>query len=361
MSLRFAGILALLGAACLLRPAGATAQPLDMSKGGPVTITSRDGIDWQQADKVVIARGDAKAVRDNVTVTADRLIAHYRPKAPAPGTPPAPAPTPVAAKTDGTAASPIDTETGGNEIYRLEADGNVRIFTPTDVAVGDHATYDMDQAVLLLTGRNLKLTRPAEVITARDTMEYWSQLHRSVARGNAVVVTSDARRLAGDTLVAYSSPPATQPAPGSPPATPAPAKAADSASGNAAPADPLGASGKIEKVEAFGNVSVRTQTDTVTGDRGVYVPDTGIARIGGNVRITRGQNQLNGAEAEVDMKTGLSRLTAGTSKQVHGLVMPNDASAQVGSGAASGKPPQPKPNSNATPAKPAGTDKGGKP
>ena len=63
------------------------------------------------------------------------------------------------------------------------------------------------------------------------------------------------------------------------------------------------------------------------------VPDTGIARLGGNVRITRGQNQLNGAEAEVNMKTGLSRLTAGTNTRVQGLVMPNDASAQTGAGA----------------------------
>jgi lipopolysaccharide export system protein LptA len=322
----------------LLIPAEAVAQPLDMSKGGPVTVTSRDGIDWQQAEKVVIARGDAKAVRDNVTVTADRLIAHYRAKAPLPGATPVAAKVEAPAKPGDPAASPIDTETGGNEIYRLEADGNVHIFTATDVAVGDHATYDMDQAVLLLTGKNLKITRPAEVITARDTLEYWSQLHRSVARGKAVVVTSDARRLAGDTLVAYSAPPKADapPVAGQPAPPPTPPKDG---------ADPLAASGKIEKVEAFGNVSVRTQTDTVTGDRGVYVPDTGIARIGGNVHITRGQNQLNGQEAEVDMKTGLSRLTAGTKGQVHGLVMPNDASAQTAPGgpatsktAAPGKP-----------------------
>ena len=302
-------------------PLPAIAQPLDMSKGGPVTITSRDGIDWQQAEKVVIARGDARAERGNVTVTADRLTARYRAKAQPQG-----APAPEAVKPDGVVASPIhtetgDTETGGNEIYRLEADGNVRIFTPTDVAVGDHAIYDMDQAVLLLTGRNLKLTRPAEVITARDTLEYWSQLHRAVARGNAVVVTPDARRLAADTLVAYTSPPNDGPPSNAP---------LSNAAKNRAAEDPLGASGRIEKVEAFGNVSVRTQTDTVTGERGVYVPASGIARLGGNVRITRGQNQLNGAEAEIDMKTGLSRLTAGTDGRVKGLVMPNDAPVQAG-------------------------------
>jgi lipopolysaccharide export system protein LptA len=326
----------------LLAPVAATAQPLDMSKGGPVTVTSRDGIDWQQAEKVVIARGDARAVRDNVTVTADRLIAHYRPKPDATG-----AAVPAAAKRDATAPSPMDTESGGNEIYRLEADGNVRIFTPTDVAVGDHATYDMDQAVLLLTGRNLKLTRPAEVITARDTLEYWSQLHRAVARGDALVVTSEGKRLAGDTLVAYTSPPDNE---ASPATARQPAKAETPAKPNATE-DPLGASGKIEKVEAFGNVSVRTQTDTVTGDRGVYVPETGIARLGGNVRITRGQNQLNGAEAEVDMKTGLSRLTAGTNARVQGLVMPNDAAIQSGSGPGAGPQTPPKANPGATPAK----------
>ena len=93
-------------------------------------------------------------------------------------------------------------------------------------------------------------------------------------------------------------------------------------------------SGKLQRVEAFGNVSIRTPTDTVTGDRGVYVPDTGMARLGGNVRITRGQNQLNGAEADVNMKTGIATLVAqkagrrAESDRVHGLVVPNDESSK---------------------------------
>jgi lipopolysaccharide export system protein LptA len=322
--------------ALLLVPARAWAQPLDLSHGGPVTITSRDGIDWQQQTQVVIARGDARAVRDNVTVTADRLIAHYRRKADAAGatttttttttTAPAPKPAPKPASAGSAAIGPDDTN-GSTEVYRLEADGNVHIFTATDLAEGDHATYDMDQSVLVLTGRHLKLTRPTEVITARDSLEYWAQEHRAVARGNAVVVTSDARRLAGDILVAYTSPPTSSP-PASSSAIPAAAQTAPPAKQGAVTDDPLGASGRIEKVEAFGNVSVRTQTDTVTGDRGVYVPDTGIARLAGNVHITRGQNQLNGAEAEVDLKTGISRLLASSNGQVRGLVLPNDATNQ---------------------------------
>jgi lipopolysaccharide export system protein LptA len=66
----------------------------------------------------------------------------------------------------------------------------------------------------------------------------------------------------------------------------------------------------------------------VTGDRGVYVLDTGMARLAGNVHITRGQNQLNGAEADVNMKTGIANLVAQKAGRVHGLVVPNDESSK---------------------------------
>jgi lipopolysaccharide export system protein LptA len=307
-----AGVVAL---TCLAVPAGA--QQLDLSHGGPIDITSRDGIEWRQAERQVIARGDARAIRNNVTVTADRLIAWYRKKGEH-GATEAPAPS---------AGLAADTSTEGNEVYRLQAEGNVHIFTQTDQAQGDKATYDLDQAVLVMTGRNLKLTTPNDVITSRDDLEYWPQKHMAVARGDAVVVTTDAKRVAADTLVAYTTdnpPPGGAPSGGASPggkagATQAAAKSSD---------DPLASSGKLQRVEAFGHVSVRTPTDTVTGDRGVYVPDTGMARLGGNVQITRGQNQLNGAEADVNMKTGIATLVARNAGRVHGLVVPNDESSK---------------------------------
>jgi lipopolysaccharide export system protein LptA len=297
----------------------ARAQQLDFSKGGPIAITATDGIDWRQDQRQVIARGNARAVRENVTVTADRLIAYYRPKN---GNAPA-APQPAAAN-----PANADTDTGGNEIYRLEAIGNVHIFTQTDQAQGDRAIYDIDQAVLVMTGAELKLTTPNDVLTCRDTLEYWSQKHMAVARGNAVVVTNDGRRLSGDTLVAYTTD-AQQPATGTG-VTQVAAKpqAAPATNNNGNSDDVLAASGKLQKVEVFGNVIVRTPTDTAIGDRAVYVPDTGIARLAGKVRITRGQNQLDGTEAEVNMKTGISHLLSSASDKVHGLVVPNDATNQ---------------------------------
>jgi lipopolysaccharide export system protein LptA len=307
------------GLAALAWTGAARAQDIDMSKGGPIDVTSRDGMEWRQDDMMVIARGDARAVRGNVTVTADTLIARYRKKAVPPGTPtstPTPAPTNVSAPAPGL---PGASDTGANEIYRLEADGHVKIFTATDLAIGDKAIYDIDQAVLLMTGNGMSVTTPNQVMTARDTMEYWSQKHMAVGRGLAQVVTSDGRRINGDVLVAYTQPdqPAGQPPPPKPAtATPAPGKTTD----------PLLSSGKLQRVEGFGHVQVRTATEIITGDRGVYVSDTGIARIAGNVKITRGQNELQGDEALVNMHTGISTMVRDPGKRVEGLVIPNDAS-----------------------------------
>ncbi len=369
----------------------AAAQPLDLTQGGPITVTARDGIEWHQAEQDVIALGDARAVRGNVTVTADRLIAYYRKKAqpdasttgvpggaqgvggaqtgtPAPGAiaQPVAAHTPATQSAEAQSGIAGDTDTSRSEIYRLRAEGHVQIFTPTDHAQGDLAVYDIDQAVLVMTGHDLKLTTPNDVLTSRDTMEYWPQKHMAVARGDAVVVTKDARRVAADVLVAYTSDTS---APGSAPgaalaAAPAKAKAPPSTTAATTPpgsSDDLATSGKLEKVEAFGHVSVRTQTDTATGDRAVYVPDSGIARLADNVRITRGQNQLNGQQGEVNMKTGIARLLSGNAEHVTGLVVPNDATNRALSNAAPPAGPAPASGASSATGAPTGKPVGGHP
>ncbi len=301
MTLRAVLILPLLLLGLAAPPAGA--QQIDLSSGGPVAITARDGFEWRDAEQVVIATGDARAVRDNVTVIADRLIARYRKKAG----------TGTAAPSSGVPS--LGGDTGGNEIYRLEAEGNVRIFTPTDEAVGDRAVYDIDQAVMVMTGRGLRLTTPTQVLTARDSLEYWSQKRMAVGRGNAVVITTDARRLAADTLVAFIEEEGAAPRPAA--TTPG--------------AEPPGAGGKLKRLEAYGNVEARTATDVIRGDRALYTPDTGLARVIGNVRVTSGQNQINGPAAEVNMRTGVARMLADPGGRVQGVIVPNST---PGAGAA---------------------------
>ena len=305
-------LLALLAGAVVLSAAPASrpafAQAINMTQGGPITVTSQGGIEWRQQQQEVIADQDAKAVRGNVTVIANQLIAHYRKKAATPGHP---APAASAAN-----PGPSDGLEGDNEIYLLEGQGNVHIYTATDQAVGDHGAYDMDQGVLVLTGHGLKMTTPTYVVTSRDSLEYWSNQHMAVARGDAVLVTNTGRRIAADVLVAYTD---------SGPSAGQPAAAKTVVAAKPGQSDPTDASGSLKLVDAIGHVVIMTSTDIVQGDRGVYDPALGIARIAGHVHITRGQNELVGSEALVNMKTGVSRLMSHSQDQVKGLIMPDQA------------------------------------
>jgi lipopolysaccharide export system protein LptA len=277
-------------------PGLALAQPIELSRGGPVEVTARDGIEWRQAEQVVIAEGAARAVRDGVTVDADRLIARYRPRAGA------------------AAAQPAGGVTGASEIWRLEAEGSVRIFTGTDRAVGERAVYDMDQAVLVLSGGPLSLTSGDNRITARDSLEYWSGRRMAVARGGAVVEAPEQRRVQADVLVGHFL------------EGEAPRPAPRPAGQRAAP----GEGSRLDRVEAFGNVEIRTAEEVVRGDRAVYSPVTGIARVLGTVRITRGPNQLNGAEAIVDLRAGVARLVSAPGERVQGIVTPGSTPPATG-------------------------------
>jgi lipopolysaccharide export system protein LptA len=305
-------MIARLIAGCLaatLLAAPAAAQDLDLGQPAgaaplPIQITASSGIEWRQTQQVVIATGDAKAVRGAVTVTADQLIAHYRKKSGAPGGAAPAAPAPASAAGD---AQDVLNQ-GDAELYELDAVGHVHIYTATDNAYGDHAVYSLDSKILVLTGDHLKLTTQHDVITARDAIEYYSVQRMAVARGKALIVADDGRSVAADTLVGYLAPPA------SPGGTATPA----------ANSDPLQA-GQLRKVDAFGHVVIHTTTDTATGDTGVYLPQSGRARLGGDVRIIRGPNILTGSDALVNMKTGVATLLAAPGGQVAGTIMPNTA------------------------------------
>ena len=288
MKRRFALALSLLAGA-------AWAQSVDLNQGGPIEVTARDGMEWRQNEQLVIARGAARAVRGGVTIESDLLLARYRPRGGAPAE----------------ARLPSEGPGGASEIWRLEAEGSVVITTATDRAEGDRAIYDMDQAVMVLTGRNLRLTSPDNVLTARDSVEYWPQRRMAVARGDAVVVTKDDKRVRADVLVAHFREAVAQAA-GAP--RPQPARpAAENAPGS---------DSNLEKVEAFGRVEIRTPTEVVRGDTGVYTPPNGLARLIRNVTIVRGDNTLTGCEAIVNMQTGISQLVACPGDRVRGIIVP---------------------------------------
>lgn len=265
-------------------PSGAEAQGLGLSGGGnddvPLEVYADNGIEWRQNDNTYIARGNAKTIKGTTTVYADMLTAHYRKAA-----------------------------ASGSEVWKIEAHGNVRIVSPQETAYGEHAVYTIDDGALIMTGKNLKLVTPRETITARDRLEYWDKKNLAIARGDALTVTEDGRRIRADTLTATFKPSNSQQA-GAKPPTPAPTRVATSGTSAAATRSGRQTQGdsRLDRMDAVGNVVITTPEEVARGERGVYFEDSGIATLTGSVKITRGQNQLNGDAAEVNLRTGVSRM-----------------------------------------------------
>ena len=289
-----------------------------VSEQRPIEISADSGIEWRQNAQVYIARGNAVAKRGASEVHADTLTAHYRPS-----------------KTSG----------GENEIYRLDADGHVTIKGERETVVGDQGVYDVDQQIGVVTGKALKLTTATDVVTARDSLEWYDQKQIAVARGDAVAVR-ETKRIRADVLTAHMTKEQPNLAAGKP-ATPAaaPAKTASKAASSAP--SPLGEEGsKISRIDAQGNVLVSTETDIGHGDYGVYNADTGIATLLGNVTITRGPNAVRGQYAVMDLNNNISRMMPAPAApgtvpaRVEGLFVRQDQ-AVAPAGASKGAVPKP--------------------
>lgn len=284
----------------------------------PLDISADNGIEWQQQTQVYVARGHAVAKRGTSEVDADVLTAHYRP-------------------------SKSKNAQGGNEVYRLDADGHVAIKGPNQTVVGDQAVYDIDRQLAIVTGRGLRLTTPTDVVTARDSFEWYDDKQIAVARGDAIAVRGD-KHIRADVLTAHLTkqpPPPAAVKPGAagsaqlkPRETPVPPQPAVAKPGTAS--DVPGAdegSARISKIDAQGNVVVWNATDVGRGDYGVYNADTGIVTLLGNVTITRGQDVVRGQYAVVDLNRNISRIMTLANKpgapagRVEGLFVRQDGGA----------------------------------
>lgn len=292
--------------AALMQPVpGALAAGFDFANqpnDAPIEVTAEQGLEWSQDGQRITARGKARAVRGGVTVIADLLVAHY---------------------------TQVDSQT---QISRLEAHGNVTIKTPTEEASGSQAIYDVPSATMTLKGAPARIVTATDTITARDGIEYNENTRVAVARGDALDIRGD-KRIRADVLTAtFAAPPepAAKAAPPTKPVKPGakPAAAQKPAAKSAAKDDPQNSKMSLEKAHAQGGVVITSPTDIASGDVGDYDAKSGIVTLSGSVKITRGDNQLNGGYALFNMNTGVSSIlasapgTKGKGQQVQGLFSP---------------------------------------
>ena len=259
-------VVAAIAAIFLAAPVRAQQAGMDLKGGGdvPIEVEAENGIEWQQDNQLFVARGHARATRGDVSVFADELRAYYREK-----------------------------PDGGTEIGRLDAVGHVRIeSTKGGKAFGETGVFDVDNDVLVLSGKKVRFESGEDVITADRQLEYYNAKKMAVARGHAVAKRGS-KVLKTDVLVAHF----------------------------------VERKGKteVERVEAFDNVVIETEKDVAYADRGVYNVESGIAVLTGSVRIERDGNTLVGCQAQVNLNTGISKLQScpTSGRRVQGVITPH--------------------------------------
>lgn len=235
----------------------------------PLEITADEALEWDRAEKKFIARGNAIAAQDGVSISAQILTAAYD-----------------------------ESEGGGNfNMHTMTADKGVVINSEDNSAYGDHAVYELDKKLATLTGNDLRLVTPEQTVFARDRFEYHVQSGKLIAVGNATI-KRPTDTLRADTITATLS---------------------ENQKGERV----------IETVVAQGNVVITTQQERVTGAQGIYDARINKVDLTGGVVITRGNNVLRGERASVDLNTQVSRLFGaqqGTSGgRVTGTFYPDEA------------------------------------
>ncbi|MDD4616887.1 MAG: LptA/OstA family protein [Alphaproteobacteria bacterium] len=257
-----AALLCLGGFAFAANPSSAESVP---APSQDIEVTADKSLEWYEDQNIYVARGNAKAVRGDVAITADLLTAHKR-----------------------ETKAPKGEKGPTGDIDRLTAEGNVVITKGSARILADRAIDDVDKHVFVATGDNLRYESGEQVVTAKKSLEYWDRKKIAVARGSAHAVKGD-RHIMGDVLTAEF-------------------RTKD---------------GKDElyKMTSEGKVTVVTKSDVVRGDKGVYDASSDVAVVTGNVSVTRADGmQLTGDVGEANFTTNQSRLINEGSGRVRALL-----------------------------------------
>ncbi|MCK5517921.1 MAG: hypothetical protein KAI61_00770 [Alphaproteobacteria bacterium] len=226
----------------------------------PIEITAAKSLEWNRKAKTYVAREKVIATQGSIQLQSDILVAHY------------------------------NDNNGMTDISTIEVDGHVIIKSPPYTATGDKAVYDVKTGNAVMTGKDLKIITGADIMTAEDKIEFFGSENKLTATGKATVTRSIDGIISADALNAWF--------------------VKDAVTGKMT----------VSSITAKGHVIVKTAKETATGDSGVYDVPAQKAVLTGKVKIFQGKNWLEGTRADVDMTTGISRLSGEGNLETEGRV-----------------------------------------
>lgn len=231
-------------------------------------------LELSQQAQSIHAKGNAVIKQGDIKINAHTLTAFYR------------------NKSQGNAAA--QKQASSQEVWRIEAQGNVIIHSKQQQAFAELAIYECDKESLILTGGDLKLiVNPHTTVTAEESLEYWKSKNLGIAKGNAKVTLEKGRKVMADRLMAYFTIDKSKKL-------------------------------KLSKVAADSHVIMEGAMEKITSDHGVFDADKEIIILSGHVMIQRGKNKIFGDQAEVNLRTGVSRLLGKPNQQVRAEIVPEN-------------------------------------
>ena len=212
----------------------------------PVEIKANEALEWNSQQQQYVARGNASAVQEGSSITADELVAEYK-----------------------------DMGNGKTEVSMMTATGNVVVTKDDMVGTSDRAVYDMGAQLITMAGGDLRLTTKDKIITARDRFEYHMAQGLLKAIGNAVIVAGDKKLNADrvDAILDKNNQLQSAEAVGSVVITTPKEQAKSSRATYDA---------RTNIVQLFDNVVITQGQNTITGSRAEVNLNTNISRMFGN-------------------------------------------------------------------------------
>lgn len=197
---------------------------------GSLVIES-DGMECNRADDTCIAKGNVLLTKGAFNLKSDTLVTTLR-----------------------------KTKEGKQEIWRVDASGNVKFKgNATEEASAPFAFYDIDASTLILKAR----ANPHDPLPQNKDLYPTMQKDQQLVRAQEITIYF--------------------------------VKSKDNKT-------------ELERVEAKGEVILSTPEDIAYGDFATYEPGTKLATLTGHVVIDRNTGRISGTHAQVNLDTGVSKM-----------------------------------------------------
>lgn len=216
---------------------------------GDIILDADDRVEYHQKEEKLVAKGNARASKENLSIKADTLIGYYNPKS-------------------------------KNKISRIEAHKNVKMETPDAIASGDQMIYDIKEDSATLTGSPAKIKNTEFTITSKGPITYYQSQQKAIAQNNVEAVDNKNNHVSADLMTAWFT---------------------------------KDQNGKLvlNKIDIEQNVKIISKDATVTALKGTYHALEGKIYLYDDIVINQNGNILKGSRAETDLNTSISKILSG--------------------------------------------------